>query len=196
MPTRSIITVGLTALGCLFITLSIAVLLTAPVSAKSHFLGRLQRDYPNIVGTRLDGCVMCHKDGIPDGPLNRFADDYYTHGFKFERIEDLDSDRDGFTNVEELLALTFPGDPQDFPTDAPAQAPATPTPGPPTATPTPTHTPTPIHTPSPTPTATPTHTPEPITSRVSHDPALMLMVAIGVIGVVLWAAVLFFMVRK
>jgi hypothetical protein len=33
----------------------------------------------------------------------------------FESIENLDSDNDGFTNIEEIRNLTFIGDEKDFP---------------------------------------------------------------------------------
>ncbi|AFV22606.1 hypothetical protein Mpsy_0395 [Methanolobus psychrophilus R15] len=40
---------------------------------------------------------------------------YAASGRDFASIEALDSDGDGFTNLEEINTLTFPGDPADYP---------------------------------------------------------------------------------
>jgi hypothetical protein len=40
---------------------------------------------------------------------------YAERGFSFAAIELLDSDKDGYTNQAEFKALTFPGNPKDFP---------------------------------------------------------------------------------
>ncbi len=56
--------------------------------------------------------------------LNSYGVDYKSAGrFKvdtFGKIEGLDSDGDGYTNIEEINALTFPGDPDDNPSLVPA----------------------------------------------------------------------------
>ncbi|HVP80610.1 MAG TPA: GEGP motif-containing diheme protein, partial [Thermodesulfobacteriota bacterium] len=54
----------------------------------------------------------------PPVPLNSYGADYKTVGrttASFQAIQNLDSDGDGKTNLEEIQALTFPGDPRDYP---------------------------------------------------------------------------------
>lgn len=89
--------------------------------------------YPDKVGTRIDDCRLCHVDGVQNnrrinncdychmvyesqgynGTLNSFGKDYNSQGRTKETLEKLktaDSDGDGFTNDQEIIALTLPGD--------------------------------------------------------------------------------------
>ena len=107
---------------------------TEVVQAKSNYLTEFVNTYPNTAGTQLDSCSTCHTS-IPN--RNPYGDDYKSHGHSFQAIELLDSDGDGYSNIEEINALTFPGDasshpgaPQPTPT---ATAPVG-TPNPPPAT--------------------------------------------------------------
>ncbi len=90
--------------------------------------------YASARGSRLDSCVLCHVNGPSAGPRNAYGAAYANNGHSFAAIENLDSDGDGFSNWEEISALTFPGDASD----KPAAATATPTltSPPPSATPT------------------------------------------------------------
>jgi hypothetical protein len=92
--------------------------------------------YPALVGTRLDDCQTCHTGRIEDGKLagsscdhchdlvlhgsghdfvetlNPFGLDYLEAGRSEEALEAIrekDSDGDGFSNHEELLAQRYPG---------------------------------------------------------------------------------------
>ena len=69
-------------------------------------------DTYNTTGTRLDSCDTCHTSGFD---FNPYGDDLRSAGINFAAIESSDSDGDGFTNITEISALTFPGDPNDFP---------------------------------------------------------------------------------
>ena len=72
--------------------------------------------YPNISGTVLQNCTLCHTSSIPN--LNPYGAAYKANGRNsaaFGAIENLDSDGDGFTNIQEFNSLTFPGDPSSFP---------------------------------------------------------------------------------
>ena len=90
--------------------------------------------YP-ILGSRIaptagGACAVCHASSIPN--LNPYGSAYSNAG-RFNAssliaIENIDSDGDGFTNIQELRAFTYPGDPNDHP------APPTATSLPPTAT--------------------------------------------------------------
>lgn len=79
-----------------------------------------QTQYSNISGSALDACGLCHTATFG---FNDYGLAYASAGKDFAAIEGQDSDGDGFTNIEEILALTFPGDA--------ASKPAQPTPTPP-----------------------------------------------------------------
>jgi hypothetical protein len=101
--------------------------------------------YPSIVGTRQDDCQTCHTGKIEDGrlagsacdychdlvlhgtghgareTLNPFGLDYLDAGRSREalrRIAGDDSDGDGFSNGEELLAGRYPGSALSMPGQA------------------------------------------------------------------------------
>lgn len=110
--------------------------------------------YPNIAGSSLQSCDLCHTSSIPS--LNPYGAAYKANGRNsaaFGMIENQDSDGDGFSNIQEIHSLTFPGNPASFPSV-------------PTSTNTPTFTNTPVatktssstSTPTPSRTATPTPT--------------------------------------
>jgi hypothetical protein len=72
--------------------------------------------YPNINGSSLQTCDLCHTASIPS--LNPYGAAYKANGRSpsaFGMIENLDSDGDGFTNIQELNSLTFPGNPASHP---------------------------------------------------------------------------------
>lgn len=94
--------------------LAVVVLIGAPiVSAKSNYLSSFNQHY-NTSGTKLDTCSTCHTSSS-GGSLNPYGRAYSGSGHNFASIETLDSDNDGFTNIEEINALTFPGDANDHP---------------------------------------------------------------------------------
>jgi hypothetical protein len=97
--------------------------------------------YPFAKSTKLDDCSLCHP-GSPNGtsgscdychktygltpphgnvPLNQYGQAYKDAGRSQEalrNIENLNSDASGndtYTNIQEITALTFPGDPNDYP---------------------------------------------------------------------------------
>ncbi|WMW26240.1 PGF-CTERM sorting domain-containing protein [Methanolobus sediminis] len=65
----------------------------------------------NLSGTDLDSCSICHGDST----LTPYGADVLASGLDFASIENNDSDEDGFSNIEEINALTSPGDPNDYP---------------------------------------------------------------------------------
>ncbi len=155
-----------------------------PVLAKEGYHTAFRTTYPAVVGTALDSCTVCHTNAIP--ALNPYGVDYLMAGHNFAAIEGRDSDQDGFTNIVEIRALSFPGNaasqpaaPTATPTATPAGPTATPTetPAGPTATPTatpagPTSTPTATATtggPAVTPTATRPHGDEVEFTGVIHS---------------------------
>jgi len=95
--------------------------------------------YPFAKSTKLDDCALCHP-GSPNGksgscdychktygldgsgtvPMNSYGQDYKAFGrsqaaFGVIDFQNKDSDGDGKTNLEEIQALAFPGDPKDYP---------------------------------------------------------------------------------
>jgi len=70
------------------------------------------RDLPSSL---KNYCTTCHISSSGIGGLNRFGVDYAYSGYSIDRIAGLDSDRDGYTNSQELAAGTFPGDPDSYP---------------------------------------------------------------------------------
>jgi len=97
--------------------------------------------YPSAKSTKLDDCALCHKSGKigsktygscdychqiyktqePHGnildTLNSFGLAYNSAGRNqaaLKAIEALNSDGDTYTNIQEIQALTFPGDARDY----------------------------------------------------------------------------------
>ena len=132
-----------------------------PANAVSGYLTAFETQYPDAVGSRIDTCNVCHTD-IP--ALNPYGVAFQGAGHEFAPIESDDSDGDGASNLAEIMALTFPGDPGDTPPEPS-----------PTATPSPTSTETPLSEATPTnteqtgdtPTATPTGSPVQVPTNTS-----------------------------
>ncbi len=84
-------------------------------------------------GTRLDTCNTCHYTGRSTNPYGThlkseisrvmnpeaeaLTDEQFLNALRgaLRGIEELDSDDDGYSNVAEIRARTFPGDPGDHP---------------------------------------------------------------------------------
>lgn len=75
-------------------------------------LNKFYEQYPDFKESQYS-CTVCHK--IPGGPLNPYGIDARKNRFKFELIEEIDSDEDGFINIEEIEFLTNPGEKSSFP---------------------------------------------------------------------------------
>jgi len=105
--------------------------------------------YPFAKSTKLDDCALCHKGGTigkntygscdychhtyglqpPHGDILLTLNPYglaYDNAGRSQNalvsIQGSDSDGDGYTNIAEINALTFPGDPKDYPGLIPAPA--------------------------------------------------------------------------
>ncbi|WMW26238.1 PGF-CTERM sorting domain-containing protein [Methanolobus sediminis] len=96
-----------------FLLVAITLACASVASAESRFLSSFNQQY-DTSGTVLDSCDVCHS-GPNGGSLDSYGRAYSGSGRNFASIEDLDSDGDGFTNIEEIEALTFPGDSSDYP---------------------------------------------------------------------------------
>jgi hypothetical protein len=66
------------------------------------------------------GCGTCHINSRGGGPLNHFGEDYKDIGLKnrdkyTKSLGTMDSDGDGFSNDDEFVASTHPGDSKSRP---------------------------------------------------------------------------------
>jgi hypothetical protein len=105
----------------LMVVLASLVIGATSAYAQPSYLSSFQSTYPTAAAT-LGQCVLCHIDPAGGGPTNPFGTDYGNNGHSFPAIEQLDSDGDGFTNIVEIQALTWPGDPTSHPTTPPPPA--------------------------------------------------------------------------
>jgi Putative metal-binding motif len=102
--------------------LGLSFLGASPVQALSSYLSTLNSLY-GTSGTIVDNCAVCHIGSPSQQNFNSFGgdwrDEFFSNGFNattaYHDIEPLDSDGDGFTNIDELTAHTLPGDSTSFP---------------------------------------------------------------------------------
>lgn len=113
-----------------FYAICLAMVLTMGVSgitfASSEFLTQFNTKY-GTSGTALDTCILCHGPSGP--PNNPFGSDFASrsvgnHTFNAV-LEAKDSDGDGFTNLVEINARTFPGNKNSKPSVPPDTIPPT-----------------------------------------------------------------------
>ena len=64
-------------------------------------------------GTTLSTCLVCHAGYPATSPsirtLNAYGNDFAGASYNFTSIEGVDSDGDGYTNIVEITASTYPG---------------------------------------------------------------------------------------
>lgn len=96
--------------------LFVVVALIGIVSANNTIKTNFDTTY-STTETRLDTCDTCHIPGqsASAATLNSYGKDLQNNSENFAAIESNDSDKDGFTNIEEIDNLTFPGNSNDFP---------------------------------------------------------------------------------
>lgn len=111
-------------MACLVVVVIAGTALSA--LAVGGYLSQFNAQY-GTAGTKLDSCTLCHGAGGP--PNNPYGAAYAANGHNYTAIEQLDSDGDGYTNLEEITAGTHPGDPNDFPNAPPADVAFNPTEG-------------------------------------------------------------------
>ncbi len=98
------------------------LLLTAVAFALPNDTATFTQLYAPRDGTALAkaACLVCHAKMPPSKDLNPYGADLARQGktraaAAFTAIEKLDSDKDGFTNIQEIAAGTLPGDPASKP---------------------------------------------------------------------------------
>lgn len=114
MPIRSMFSYLLAVLLCLTGA-------AAPGFADESDLTLFRTQYRGAIGSRIDRCGLCHAETAPR--LNPYGTDYRASNGSFLALENLDSDRDGYSNLAEIIALTFPGNADDRPNQEPDPCP-------------------------------------------------------------------------
>ena len=89
-----------------------ALIAASSVHATSGYKASFETAYPAAIGSRIDACSLCHTSAPA---RNSYGAAFAGAGFNFKAIESADSDGDGFTNLQEITALTFPGNAADNP---------------------------------------------------------------------------------
>lgn len=99
-------------------TLAIFSFVLAIVYAQQTYHDELILTYPKLKGTKIDKtCLCCHFIQEGTGPRNPYGVMYENQGESdFAAFEKFDADGDGYTNLQELTAKTYPGDFSDSPT--------------------------------------------------------------------------------
>jgi len=101
--------------------------LVSPAESKPEYLSAFNSRYKTS-GSHLDTCSTCHASSSPSADnLNPYGKDLGAANHDFGAIEPKDSDGDGFSNIDEIKAGTFPGDPNENPNKKP-EAPPKPAP--------------------------------------------------------------------
>jgi len=101
----------LAALALLVVAFGVFVM-SESASAKDTILNSFISAYPATGGSALANCTTCHTS-VPT--LNPYGSALKASGLNFTAIEGLDSDGDGFTNLQEIRNLTNPGVVSDRP---------------------------------------------------------------------------------
>jgi len=136
----NMLTGGVLLLACFLPGLALAAYHHAGEADAPKFL----KVYPDKAGTKLDNCTLCHAGGVTsdakpktlgscqwchykygyDGSgditatLNPYGKDYLANGRSetaLTAIEAADSDGDAYSNIAEINAIRYPGDPKDDP---------------------------------------------------------------------------------
>lgn len=90
--------------------LIIVALLSSNAYAKPGYMTKFKTAYPAT--KTLHSCVTCHN---PDYSRNDYGKDFGNNNHDLKAIEGFDSDADGFTNIVEINAGTFPGNRDSHP---------------------------------------------------------------------------------
>jgi hypothetical protein len=105
-----------------FVLVFTLIVTTFPIaSAKKEYTNLFNTEYGTSGtdgGTSLGSCITCHTQPNGKGGENNYGNDYKSSGHDFVAIEPLDSDGDGFSNLDEISAGFFPGDPSSKPASA------------------------------------------------------------------------------
>ena len=84
--------------------------------SRQSYMVNFKQKYTGTVDTKIDTCILCHFENPQNNTFawNLYGEDYRKRG-NFTLIELIDSDNDGYSNIEEINNLTFPGNASDRP---------------------------------------------------------------------------------
>ena len=95
-----------------FLVSAFTVAAINPAHAKNQYTTDFN-DYYGTNGTdrgsTMGSCITCHVNPDGKGGINSYGNHYKSYGRNFAAIEALDSDGDGFSNIDEISADTWPG---------------------------------------------------------------------------------------
>jgi len=102
----------------------IVILLIVILAAGGYDLGHatgtmwsnFRTTYPAAATALASDCRICHVSPSGGGTRTSYGNAYRTANHSFSAIEPLDSDGDGYTNLAEITALTWPQDATSHPT--------------------------------------------------------------------------------
>lgn len=90
-------------------------LVSPPAQSTPELQSQFNAKY-NTRGSKLDSCLTCHTQQAGGKEnMNPYGTDVGAAQGDFAAIEGKDSDGDGVTNIDEIKAEAFPGDPNDKP---------------------------------------------------------------------------------
>ena len=92
----------------MLIVCSAAALLDTAAFAIPSLQTAFIAQYPEARDTRLDSCTTCHMPSVKDF-LNNYGLALKEAKMDFKKIEELDADEDGQTNIVEIKDESFPG---------------------------------------------------------------------------------------
>lgn len=95
------------------VVLLAVVAFAAVAGARPATKRKFARTYGESKGSRLDACVTCHEGTTEE--FNPYGEGLKAVANDFAKIEKEDADGDGVTNLDEIKALSFPGDALDKP---------------------------------------------------------------------------------
>ena len=116
--TRRLRVPGVLGVICLLSAVISAVgfaVMSPPAQSTPEYQSQFTAKY-DMRGSKLDSCMTCHttQAGGKEN-LNPYGTDLGAVKGDFAAIEGKDSDGDGVTNIDEIKAESFPGDPNDKP---------------------------------------------------------------------------------
>jgi hypothetical protein len=101
-------------IASVFVALALVLLAQGTAHATRNFKDLFNSKY-GTAGTVLDTCTLCHTSVPARNPYGMDFLNAGANGAALDAIANIDSDGDGATNIVEINALTFPGDPASIP---------------------------------------------------------------------------------
>ena len=105
-------------LCAMFLVMAAAAVICNSADAKKEYTTAFNNYYGTFGaegGTTMGTCTTCHVNPDGKGGQNPYGTHYKAYARNFAVIEPLDSDGDGFSNIDEIIADTWPGDPGSTP---------------------------------------------------------------------------------